>query len=158
MSDVTVKESRCRITYTPDGGEEILLLDAGEEVNEAPTFEGGPQVATTALIARRWMHHEAMGNAEISLSFDAHRTASSPAAAQALGLQMWRLLTTRPNGKLRFQTAFLHSKSCPLIDWEMQASCRRVQHDEVDIDTSPFDSAASCHLTYEFNVSLPEEG
>lgn len=158
MNDVTVSSSRYRITFTPDEGEEMILLDVGDVANEEPALEGGPQVATHALIDSAWAHHKSTGNAEVTLTFDVHRAAPSPAAAQALGLRTWRLLTTQPNGVLRFQTAFLQSKSCPLIDWLMVASCRRVVHEEVDVDTSPFEHAASCHLTYEFNVSLSEEG
>lgn len=33
MGDVTIKESRYRILYTPEGGEVRLLPDAGDEVD-----------------------------------------------------------------------------------------------------------------------------
>ena len=156
MSDVTITGSRHRITFTPEDGEEMLLLDVGDSMDAAVSLTGGPQVSTNELIDRRWIHHVATGNAQATLAFDVHRAAASPAAAQALGLRMWRYLTTHPNGTLRFQTAFLHSKSCPVIDWEMQATCNSVTHAEVDIDSSPFDTAASCHLAYDFTVSLPD--
>lgn len=156
MSDVNIKESRYRITYTPDGGEEVLLLDCEDEVNAEPMLEGGPQVATHALIDRAWAHHESTGAADVTLRFDVHRRAPSPAAAQALGLRMWRYLMTHPQGTLRLQTAFVHRKSGAMIDWKMRASVSSVSHEDLDIDTSPYPQAASCHLSYEFKVTLPE--
>ena len=156
MGDVSVKISRSRVTFTPDEGEELLLLDVGDETDELAGLSGAAQVETTELIARQWAQHRSTGNATATLSFDVHRQACSPAAAAAYGLRMWRYLTTHPHGTLRFETAFLHSKSCPMIDWEMRATCTSVTPEEVDVDSSPFDTAASCHLIYEFAVSLPD--
>lgn len=133
-----------------------MLLDVGELVNEEPQFDGGPQVAVHALLGSAWAHHASTGNAQVTLKLDVHRLAPSPAAAQAMGLRMWRMLTTHPDGELRVQTAFVHRKSGAMIDWELRASCNRVSHEDLDIDSSPFETAASCHLTFEFNVSLDE--
>lgn len=155
--DVSVFISRHRITYTPEGGREILLLDVGDCVDAEPAFSGGPQMATTPLIARQWALHHSTGNAAVTLSLDCHLPAASMAAAQAMGLERWRLMTTQPNGTLRFQTAFPHGgKSCPLVDWTMRATVSTVSYTEENGATAPFDTAACCHLGYELAVSLPE--
>lgn len=134
-----------------------MLLDVGELVDEEPQFDGGPQVAVHALLGSAWAHHSSTGNAQVTLKLDVHRLAPSPAAAQAMGLRMWRMLTTHPDGELRVQTAFVHRKSSPLIDWVMRASCNSVRHEEVDIDTAPFERAASIHINFDFTVSLPDD-
>lgn len=156
MADITVFESRHRITYTPTNGRTVVLLDVGEPVDAEPAFDGGPKLTTTELIGRRWIDHRSTGNAEVQLTFDCHRAAAHMAAAQAMGLERWRFMLTNPQGVLRFQTAFLDGKTCPAIDWQMRASLTSVQHSEENVDTSPFATAACCHLNYEFTVSLPD--
>lgn len=158
MADVTVFTSRHRITYTPTNGRTVVLLDVGEPVDAEPAFDGGPKLTTTELIGRRWVDHRSTGNAEVQLTFDSHRPAAGMAAAQALGLRLWLYLMTHPQGVLRFCTAYpAGGKTCPLIDWPLRASLTTVHHQEENVDTAPFDTAACCHLTYEFTVSLPED-
>lgn len=154
MGDINTISSRYRIVYTPKDGDEITLLEPGDEMDNELALRGGPQVTTTALLARQWMHHAAAGNAEATLTFDVHRRAPSPAAAQALGMTMWRRLTTHADGEIHLETAFVSDKSCPMIDWRLRATCNSVAHEEVNIDTSPYAKANSCHLSYEFTVSL----
>lgn len=154
MSDVTIRESRHRITYLPTDGEPMLLLDVGEAMDAAPALEGSPKTESTPLIGRAWAHHASQGNAEVTLKFDVHRTTYSPASAQAKGLEIWRALTTHPAGKIIFETAFIHNKSCPLIRWEMDATLISVNAEDLDLDTSAYEKAVDYHMSYEFQVSL----
>ena len=156
MAELTLTLARHRIIYTPKSGKEMILLDVGELADSEPAFESSIQVESTPLLGRAWAHHRSKGNAELTLGFDVHRPAGSPAAARAMGMEMWRYILTHPEGMIRYQTAFLRSKSDPLVDWQLQASCSGVEYADVDIDTSPFARAASCHMRYNFTVSLPE--
>lgn len=106
-----------------------------------------------------WAAHHSTGNARITLTFDAYIRAQTPAHAQAQGLNLWRTLTTHPEGIITFETAFLGETSHPLINWQLKATLNQIDIKDLTLDTTPFADrpAAGTHATFSFNVSDPQE-
>lgn len=157
MGDVTVQISRHRITFTPDGGEPLLLLDVGDCVDNMPELPLAPKTQTHELIAHTWVKHYSRGNAEPVLLFDVYRRFMSYREAQAEPLRLWRKLAAAADGTLRFQTAFAGAKSSPAIDWNFRATLSSYRPAVLTQDASPFECAHGAHIEYEFMVTDPQD-
>lgn len=157
MSDLTVQISQCRIAFSPDGGEELLLLDVGDMADAAPELPLEPQASTHELIARDYVAHAARGNAEPRLTFDVYRRCMSRQQAQAEPLRLWRKLAAAPSGSLRFQTAFAGAKTLPAIDWIFRATLASYSPRLLTESASPFAHANGVHLAFEFLVTDPKD-
>ena len=157
MGDVTVQISQHRITFTPDGGEPIVLLDVGDFVNALPELPLAPKTQTHELIARKYVRHYSRGNAEPVLLFDVYHKFMSRREAQAEVLRMWRRLATAADGTLRYQTAFAGAKSCPAIDWNFRATMSSYRYAVLTHEASPFELPDGAHIEYEFMVTDPQD-
>ncbi len=157
MGDVNVQVSQFRITFTPTGGEPVLLLDVGDCVDAQPDLPLEPQVQTHELIARDFVAHHSRGNAEPRLAFDSYRRCMSQREAQRLPLLLWRKLCGAADGTLRLQTAFAFERTAPGIDWTFKATLARFHALPLSLSTAPFESSASAHIELEFVVTDPQD-
>ena len=148
--------SRYRITYTPDGSDDSrVLISPLDMCNTEPAFDGGPETQTDALLRSAWAHHHSRGNATARLQFDCYTRAISQAAAQAAGLEMWRWLTTHPQGTILLETAFMGLVSAPLIRWQMPATLNSAKYTDLDKESTPFEDENGLLMSYAFIVSNP---
>lgn len=156
---MTVYTSRHRITYTPEGQDPIILLQCGQDENAEPALTGGPGITQNDILQSAWAAHHSTGNARITLTLDAYIRAQTPAHAQAKGLNLWRHLTTHPEGTITYETAFLGETSRPLIKWQFRATLNQIDIAELNLETTPFADrpAAGVHASYTFTVSNPQE-
>lgn len=157
MGDVNVQISQHRITFTPDGGEPLVLLDVGDFVNTPPELPLAPKVQTHEVIARPYVTHYPRGNAEPTLLFDVYRKFMSRREAQAGVMRLWRALAGAAGGVLRFQTAFAGAKSCPAIDWNFRATLSSYRPAVLTHSASPFELPDGAHIEYEFMVTDPQD-
>ncbi len=157
MSDVKVQISTHRIIFTPEGGDDVVLVDVGDCVNAPPELVLEPKAQAHELIGRDYVEHYCRGNAEPQLVFDVYRKYMSRREAQAAPLRLWRALACGAHGALRFQTGFAGAVSGPAIDWVFKATLSSYRPEALTLETSPFEEAIGVHAEYEFIVTEPED-
>ncbi len=144
-----------RITYTPLNGEPMELLHPLQLCDALPAFDGTPETQVDTLLLADWVAHHSRGNARANLRWDAYEETPCRTQAQARALELWRYLTTHPEGSLVYETAFLGVVSAPLIRWELHATLSRVEAQELDVESAPF-AGPGYHATYDFLISFPQ--
>lgn len=146
--------SRHRITFTPAGGEAVVLLDLDQECEAEPMLTGQHPIDTAPLLGGVWANQRPAGGVTAHLDFDRYAEAATVWEAQAGGYDRWLYFLQNPAGKLRFETAFdndLH----PHVDWTFDAACEEPSMEELNGDTSPFTHAAGRHERYAFVLTAP---
>lgn len=149
--------SRHRITYTPVGGEAVELLAPLDMEDAEPRFEGGAEVQKDALLQSAWAAHHSRGNVSMRLLFDRYVGGSCLERAVAARHELWRWLHEHPEGTILYETAFVGQVSGPLVRWSMHATLNTVQADDLNRESTPFESHVGYHAAFDFNVSQPTE-
>ncbi len=154
---VTVKLSRYRITYTPTGESvATVLLAVDDYVDAQPSFNPKSTVQVDSGIAAEWVSHHARGNASIELTWQSYFDADTLAEAQATALALSLMLHTKPEGTLRIQTAYDEDGE-PTFDQSFHATLTTAKPDELELSSSPFESAGGMRMQYAFTVSNPSD-
>lgn len=149
--------SRHRITYTPVGGEAVELLAPLDMEDAEPRFEGSAEVQKDALLRAAWAAHHSRGNVSMRLVFDRYVEGSCLERAVAARHELWRWLHEHPEGTILYEAAFVGQVSGPLVRWQMHATLNSVQADDLNRESTPFESHVGYHVAFDFNVSQPED-
>lgn len=147
--------SRHRITYTPVGGEAVELLTPLDMEDAEPRFEGGAEVQKDALLRAAWAAHHSRGNVSMRLLFDRYVADEQLARAVAARHELWRWLHEHPEGTILYETAFVGQVTGPLVRWQMHATLNTMDADDLNRETTPFESHVGYHAAFDFNVSNP---
>ena len=147
--------SRHRITYTPLGGEAVELLAPLDMEDAEPRFEGGPEVQKDALLRAAWAAHHSKGNVSMRLVFDRYVEGSCLERSVAARHELWRWLHEHPEGVILYETAFVGQVTGPLVRWQMHATLNTMDADDLNRETTPFESHVGYHAAFDFNVSNP---
>lgn len=148
--------SRHRITYTPQGADEGVELLAPLDMEDAePRFEGSAEVQKDALLRAAWAAHHSRGNVSMRLLFDRYVPGESLAQAVAARHELWRWLHEHPEGEILYETAFVGQVTGPLVRWRMHATLNALDAEDLNRESTPFESHVGYHAAFDFNVSEP---
>ena len=122
-----------------------------------PRFEGSTEVQKDALLRAAWAAHHSRGNVSMRLLFDRYVADEQLARAVAARHELWRWLHEHPEGTILYETAFVGQVTGPLVRWRMHATLNTMQADDLNRESTPFESHVGYHAAFDFNVSNPTE-